>query len=302
MIMSNLDKVILGINHQFIYPESITNGDAHTENLRKLASNPYVDALDCWVWASHSKEELAILRDSGKVINYNIGDRVGEVPVLPHTADAKERTYAFEILKRETEFALESGAKKIIFASGKDVAPEERADARKRLEEFILEWSQMLPKDVWLTIEPTDRDVDKFFLLGDAEETCQVVRNIRKDGFERMGILLDMGHVPIMHETLESASVKMGELLEHIHLGNCIIKNQANQLYGDKHPCWGAVDGEYDEKDGEVFLNCLKDVGYFTRGHAQTVSFEMRPLTGMSSEQTIEYLVKWFERTYASLK
>ena len=165
----------------------------------------------------------------------------------------------------------------------------------------MLEWSQVLPKDVWLTLEPTDRDVDKFFLYGDVQETCQTVRNIRKGGFEKMGILLDMGHIPIMHETLESASAKIGDLIEHIHLGNCIIKNKANPLYGDKHPCWGAVDGEYDEKDGAVFLKCLKEVGYFTRGYEQTVSFEMRPLAGMNSEQTVEYLAKWFEQAYALL-
>ena len=234
--MSKLDKVILGINHQFIYPESISNGDAHTENLRKLAVNPYVDALDCWVWASHAKEELAVLRNCGKQINYNIGDRIGEVPVFPATADAKERLYALEILKRETDFAIESGAKKIIFGSGRDVAPQERQEAYKRFEEFVLEWSEIIPKNVWLTLEPTDRDVDKFFLYGDLEDTCKTVRNIRRNGFEKMGILLDMGHIPIMHENLESASAKCGDLLEHIHLGNCIIKNIASPLYGDKHP------------------------------------------------------------------
>lgn len=291
------DDVILGINHQFIYPESITDANAHTENLRKLAANPNVDALDCWVWASHAKEELAILRNSGKVVNYNIGDRIGETPVFPATKNPAERAYAMDILRRETEFALECGAKKIIFASGKDV-PEDRADAEKRLVDFILEWSEMLPEDVWLTLEPTDRDVDKFFLLGDALETCQVIRNIRKNGFERMGILLDMGHIPIMHETLETATQKMGDLLEHIHLGSCIVKNKANPLYGDKHPCWGAPEGEYDENDGTVFLNCLKQAGYFTRGCARTVSFEMRPMIGMSSEQTVEYLAGWFKKVY----
>lgn len=300
--MSKLDKVILGINHQFIYPASISNGDAHTENLRKLAANSHVDALDCWVWAAHAKEELEILRNCDKQINYNIGDRIGEVPVFPAAKDAKERAYALEILKRETDFAIESGAKKIIFGSGRDVAPEERKDAYRRFEEFVLDWSQMIPKDVWLTLEPTDRDIDKFFLYGDVEDTCESVRNIRKGGFEKMGILLDMGHIPIMHETLESASAKISDLLEHIHLGNCIIKNKANPLYGDKHPCWGAEDGEYDENDGAKFLQCLKDVGYLSRGGAQTISFEMRPLTGMSSEQTIEYLANWFHKAYGSLK
>ena len=298
--MKTLDNVIVGINHQFIYPESMIDQRAHTENLKKRASNPHVDALDCWIWAANAKEELAIIRDSDKVINYNIGDRIGETPVFPATKDLKERQYSLDILRRETEFALECGAKKIIFASGKDV-PAQREDALKRLEDFILEWSQMLPDDVWLTLEPIDTDIDKFFLLGSPEDTCRVVQNIRKSGFERMGILLDMGHIPLMYETLESASRKMGDLIEHIHLGSCILKNKQNPLYGDKHPCWGAEDGEYDENDGAVFLNCLKTVGYFNRGNKRTVSFEMRPLVGMNAEQSIEHLTNWFDQVYTNL-
>ena len=298
--MKSLDNVILGINHQFIYPKSMTDERAHTENLKKLAENPYVDALDCWIWATNSKEELAIIRDCDKVINYNIGDRIGENPVFPATKDPKERQYSLDILRRETEFALECGAKKIIFASGKDV-PAEREDALKRLEDFILEWSQMLPEDVWLTLEPIDTDIDKFFLLGSPEDTCRVVQNVRKSGFDRLGILLDMGHIPLMYETLESASRKMGDLIEHIHLGSCILKNKQNPLYGDKHPCWGAEDGEYDEKDGATFLRCLREIGYLSRGKAQTISFEMRPMVGMSAEQTIEHLANWFKNTYNSL-
>lgn len=298
--MKALDKVILGINHQFIYPESISNGKAHTENLRKLAANPHLGALDCWVWAAYAKEEIGILRSCDKQINYNIGDRIGEAPMFLATADAKERAYALDILKRETDFALESGAKKIIFGSGRDVAPDERKDACKRFEELVLEWSEMIPKDVWLTLEPTDWDIDKCFLYGKVEDTCEAIRNIRKGGLEKMGLLLDMGHIPLMHETLESASAKGADLIEHIHLGNCIVKNPENPLYGDKHPCWGIAEGEYDENDGSRFLQCLKDVGYLSRGHEQTISFEMRPLIGMNSEETIEYLVKWFHRVYSA--
>jgi len=134
--MSKLDNVIIGINHQFIYQEAMTNANAHTKTLEMLVNNPNVDALDCWVWATHSKEELAILRNGKKQVNYNIGDRIGEVPVFPATADAKEREYALDMLKRETNFAVESGAKKIIFGSGKDVL-EGREDAKKRFEEFV---------------------------------------------------------------------------------------------------------------------------------------------------------------------
>ncbi len=295
--MCKLDEVILGINHQFIYQEAMTDGNAHTKTLGILAENPEVDALDCWVWASHSKEELAVLKNCGKYINYNIGDRIGEVPVFPATADRKERGYALDILKRETEFAVESGAKKIIFGSGRDVL-ENREDAKKRFEEFVLLWSEFIPRDIWLTLEPTDRDVDKHFLYGSMEETVQTVENIRNAGMHNMGILLDMGHIPIMHETLESAATTGGSCLEHIHLGNCVLKDKNHPFYGDKHPCWGFAGGEYDETDGEIFLKHLKNAGYFTRGNQRTVSFEMRPLTGKTPEQTISYLVSWFKQTY----
>ena len=299
--MSKLDKVIVGINHQFLDVRSMVDGRIHTETLRKIAENPEMDALDCWVWGAHKEEELAILKNCGKQINYNIGDRPGDTPVFPATADAKKRAYALDILRRETEFAIESGAKKIIFGSGKDV-PENRTEAQKRFVDFVLEWSRYIPKDVWLTLEPTDRDVDKFFLYGDLTETVACVEAIRQGGMEKMGILLDMGHVPIMHETLESAVKKAGSYIEHIHLGNAVIKNVSSPFYGDKHPCWGEVDGEYDEKHGACLLQLLKSEGYLSKGFAQTISFEMRPLTGMSVEETVKYLRAWFDREYKKLQ
>ena len=293
--MVKTDRVILGINHMFLDVRSMVYGEVHTETLRKIAANPDMDALDCWVWAAHKQEEFEILRNCGKQINYNIGDRPGDTPIFPATADAKERAYALDILRRETEFAVESGAKKIIFGSGRDV-PENRMDAQKRFVEFVLDWSQFIPKDIWLILEPTDRDVDKHFLYGDLTESVECVRSIRQSGMEKMGILLDMSHVPIMHETLESAVQKVGSYIEHIHLGNAVIRNVSSPYYGDKHPCWGEVDSEYDEKDGARFQQLLKEAGYLTRGYDQTISFEMRPLTGMSVEETVSYLRRWFDR------
>ena len=173
-----------------------------------------------------------------------------------------------------------------------------RDDAKKRFEEFVLSWSEFIPNDVWVTLEPTDRDIDKRFLYGNMGETCDAVRSIREAGMRNIAILLDMAHIPIMHETLESAVKTSAPLIEHIHLGNCIIKNTKSLYYGDKHPCWGYPEGEYDTEDGARFLEILTEHGYFTRGVERTVSFEMRPLVGKTPEQTIEYLVKWFKINY----
>ena len=297
--MRKMDPIILGINHMFLCPESMTNVNVHTKTLAELAENPLMDALDCWVFAGNAKEEIEILRGCGKQINYNIGDRFGEVPIFPATTDKNERIYAMDVLKRETEFALESGAKKIIFGSGRDV-PEDREGAKARYVEFVNEWAQIIPHDVCLTLEAIDRDVDKFFLLGTLEDTCECVGKWQKNGFN-MGILLDMGHVPLLHESLKSAVDKTAPMLRHIHLGNCILKNRDNPFYGDKHVCWGAPDGEFDENDGTTLMHILRETGYFSRGEAQTVSFEMRPFAGMDAEATVKHLRDWFENTAATL-
>lgn len=298
--MLNDSSIVLGVNHMFLYPDSMVQADSHTQSLRVLAQTDRVEALDCWVWASHAKEEIEILRNSGKYINYNIGDRIGETPAFPASADPRERQYALDILRRESDFAVACGAKKIIFGSGRDV-PKFREDAIKRYVDFVAEWKTYIPDDICLALEPADQDVDKCCLLGSLDDSCNVVQKLRDGGIADIGILLDMGHIPLLYETLSSATEKTKGYLRHIHMGNCILKNPANPLYGDKHPCWGAPDGEYDETDGVQYLRQLKKFGYFETEGIKTLSFEMRPLTGMDSEQTLSHLTEWFYRTIAEM-
>lgn len=298
--MAKMDPIILGVNHMFLYPESMTDGNAHTKSLEKLADSPLVDALDCWVWASHAKEEIEILKSCGKQINYNIGDRFGEAPAIPASADFQQRAWAMNVLRREVDFAVESGAKKLIFSSGADVS-ENRTDAKARYVDFVLELSQYVPKEICMALEPGDWDIDKHFLLGPLNEAYECVEIWQKEGLN-IGILLDMGHIPQLYETLQSAVEKTAPLLKHIHLGNCVLKNPNNPFYGDKHVCWGAEDGEYDENDGTAFIKLLYQAGYFHRGEPQTVSFEMRPLTGMDSEQTLVHLNQWHRKVLAELE
>ncbi|MBQ8407748.1 MAG: hypothetical protein IJY39_02655 [Clostridia bacterium] len=114
-----MKNAILGVNHQFLYPDAMTDAVAHTESLKRAIGLEAVDALDCWVWrGQRSREEIAILRESGKVVNYNIGDRAGEVPIFPCSPDISERVRAYDTIMRECEYAMALGSKKIVFASG----------------------------------------------------------------------------------------------------------------------------------------------------------------------------------------
>ena len=289
-----MKNAILGVNHQFLFPESITNAIAHTETLKKAAELESVDALDCWVWrGQRSREEISILRSSGKAINYNIGDRFGEDPTFPCSPDRIKRIYAYDTIMREIEYAMALGSKKIVFASGPDL-PEDRVGAKERLGELIVTISKQIPRDVILALEPTDRDIDKHFLFGPLDETVDFIKRCRRY-VPNLGLLLDQCHVPLMHETLESAVEKAGDTLVHIHLGNCKLDDKSSPFYGDKHIPWGYEGALYGEEEGVKFLELLKSVGYFDKRGA-TVSFEMRPYEGETSEESLKKFVAVWER------
>ena len=289
-----MKNAILGVNHQFLYPEAMTDAVAHTETLKKSTELDMIDALDCWVWrGQRAREEIAILRGCGKTINYNIGDRAGEKACFPCSPDREDRVYAYDTLMREIEYALAVGSKKIVFASGRDV-PEDREGAKERLGELIVTIAKQLPRDVVLALEPTDRDIDKHFLLGPLDETVSFIKRCRRYA-PALGLLLDMCHVPLMHETLESALEKVDDTLVHIHLGNCMIKNKKDEFYGDKHIPWGYNGAEYGEDEGIKFLGMLKNIGYFDKKGA-TVSFEMRPYPDMSAEESLARFVDVWNR------
>lgn len=289
-------SVILGVNHQFLYPDAITNATAHTDTIKTLAANDLTDALDCWVWRGEcAREEIKILRESGKIINYNVGDRFGEEAAFPASPDKSERDRAYNLLMREIGYALDVGSKKIVFALGPDL-PSDRKAAKERVLELTLRVASQLPDDICLSLEPTDRDIDKKFLFGPVDETVEFINLVKEHGFPRIGLLLDMCHVPIMHETLESALEKSKSVLNHIHLGNGVMKPES-PFYGDRHTAWNHPDGLYTETDGIRFIRMLKEIGYPDRSDA-TVSFEMRPYEGRSAEESLARFVEVWKSAF----
>jgi len=279
----------------FLYPKSMVDEKVHTESLKEFAYNNLVDALDVWVWRGkeRSREEISILRDCGKVINYNIGDRFGEDVSLPSSKNKADRDRAYDIIMREIEYGLESGAKKIVFASG----PDDKDDHEGALERycgFVTDVLSKAPKDILFSLEPTDFDIDKCFLLGKMDETVSFIKRINDDGYKNLGLLIDMCHVPIMYETLESAVEKGQDVVNHIHLGNGFVSDKASPYYGDKHAPWSIEGGTYTEEDGKRFLYMLKKIGYLDKENA-TVSFEMRAYEGMTAFESMEKFVSVYK-------
>lgn len=301
--MKRKDKVILGINHQFIHLQAIQDASYHRTSLASLLQDDRFDALDCWIWASEPwrSEEIRLMRDSNKHINYNIGDRFGEKVSCFASLSSSEQQYAWDTFRREADMAMAVGAKKVVIGSGPDNTQNRQA-AMVAYGDFIQKACAYLPQSITLNIEPTDRDMDKYFLFGPLDESAEFVMNLRAQGVTNLAILLDMGHIPLLHEQICTAIRKLAACLGHIHLGNCIVSNRQHPLFGDKHVAWGEQDGVYQESDVAVFLADLMKTSYLKGTDRQTITFEMRPFSGQSAAASMSRFIEIFDQAWESIQ
>ncbi|MCW4020929.1 MAG: sugar phosphate isomerase/epimerase, partial [Candidatus Bathyarchaeota archaeon] len=108
--------------------------------------------------------------------------------------------------------------------------------------------------------------------------------------YDNVGLTVDLSHLPLLYETPQQAFTAAKPYLEHVHIGNCVVKDASHPLYGDQHPRFGVSGGENSVEELAEFLRVLKDVGYFNKKTATrlpVVSFEVKPAAGESSEVLI---------------
>ena len=279
------DYVKLGVNHHLLYADSITSAETHLETMKKLLEDPRLEIVDLWTPREVAKEAAEAIRKSGKTIYYNIGQRKGEPKLETASMDESARKRSLGQYLDELARAKECNAEKIITNSGPN-DPANRDECKRFLHEFYLAFCKEA-SPCMVIIEPTDWDMSKCKLIGSSAEAAEVCRKVRAAGLANMGSMIDMCHVPLMHEDLLQAVEGTGEYLEHIHLGNCIL-DKSNPKFGDKHPGFGAEGGVYGlEALAEIFYMGLK-TGYFRKEQRGSASIEMRVLPGKTPEECLD--------------
>ena len=74
----------------------------------------------------------------------------------------------------------------------------------------------------------------------------------------------------------------------HLHLGNCILKDQRHPLWGGNHPPIGIEGGEIGVPQLTDLFRLLLEIGYLDREERGMMSLEIVPFPGRSSEETID--------------
>jgi len=278
----------IGLNHHLLYSDVASIPSEHERTLKRVLDDKRLEILDLWIAEEnpYRANEIKAIKDSGKEIYYNVGTRKGKPSAHPASLDPEKKKYSIVFYKSELDRAIECGATKVITNSGPNNS-ENRDAAKDALIEFYFEMCKYVP-NMLVMIEPTDWDFDKKKLIGSSAEAVEICKKVKQAGCDNIASMVDMCHVPMMYETLEQAMKNTGNWLGHIHLGNCIIKDKNNSLFGDKHPALCILGGEYGIGDmAEVFKTGLA-MEYFSKRKQGSASIEMRSLKGVEPEKCLD--------------
>jgi sugar phosphate isomerase/epimerase len=213
-----------------------------------------------------------------------MGNRAGQRSLAPASMDRELRAYSLDVYLDELDRAKLCGAERIITNSGPN-----DLEHRERCFDYLVEFYVELCKQaegILVMIEPTDFDTSKCKLVGSSAEAVNICRRVRDAGCPNMASMIDLCHVPLMHETIPMAFDDTGDFLGHIHLGTCVI-DRGSPHYGDKHPGIGIPGGVYGIEDfADVFRIGIAG-GYFSQSNRGSISIEMRPLPGKSSQESL---------------
>ena len=122
--------------------------------------------------------------------------------------------------------------------------------------------------DVLLTLEPGDRSVDSKQLAGPTDDTVAWLESFPGNQ-SFLQLTMDTSHIAQLGEDVRSAIDKTKKHCNHIHIANCILKED-HPLYGDKHPL-------FSDKDAYYSIDDLKDItsGFISPEKDITVSIEI---------------------------
>ena len=288
----------MSIVYFMAFPAAMPGETPMVESISKIAGDPFFGGIEIG-WIKDAQERARVK----KVLDVaHIGVRFAAQSALTlqklnlNSLDETQRMRAVEQFYRSVDEAAEMGAKKVGFLSGIDPGEADRPKALHALAQSVRQVSAYAQgKGISLVLETFDYDVDKKCLIGPNDRAAEFCRRIRQD-FPDFGLMCDLSHVPLQHETSAYALNQLKDCLAHIHIGNCVLDPKMPG-YGDLHPRFGWPGGVNDVPEVAEFIRTLFEVGYLAEGRQEKpwVGFEVKP---QSPDEPSEMVIAGAKRTW----
>jgi sugar phosphate isomerase/epimerase len=269
----------VGLIHFMAYPNCIKGEGPIEETLAKIAVDDYFDAIEIsWIKDKNVRERAKkILETSYLTVGYGAQPRLLTTGLnINHTED-EERIKAVATLKEGIDEAYEMNAAGFAFLSGKYTEGkfEEAFVALVKSTKELCKYAKE-KGNINVLLEVFDYDVDKKSLIGPAPLAKRLAEEIRKE-YDNFGLMVDLSHIPQLHESIEESLLPVKDYIMHAHMGNCVVKDPSMPAYGDQHPRFGFPNGECDVEELTEYLRVLKNIGFLNEEKRPIVSFEVKP-------------------------
>ena len=269
----------VGLVHFMAFPATIKGEGPVVETIKKVALDEYFSAIEITTIKSAADRSAVkkMLETSHMTFTYGGQPRLLTTGLNINDCNEEGRQKALANLKEGMDEAYEIGASAFAFLSGKyDEENKEQAfEALVKSTKEICAYAKS-KGNMKVALEVFDYDVDKKSLIGPAALALRYAQEVRKE-HDHFGLMVDLSHIPLIHETIEESLLPVKDYIVHAHIGNCVVKDPAMPAYGDAHPRFGFPGGENDVEQVVDYLRVLMNIGFLNTDHPPIVSFEIKP-------------------------
>ncbi len=285
--LSNYMKV--GLVHFMAFPSTIKGEGPVEETIKKVALDDYFQVIEITTVKDPAvrKRVKSILESSHLTVTYGAQPRLLTNGLNINDLREEERQKALNNLKEGIDEAYELGCKGFAFLSGKyeESSKEESYQALVSSTNEICTYVKS-KGNMRVAMEVFDYDVDKKSLIGPAPFAARFAAEVRAK-HPHFGLMVDLSHIPLLHETNEESILPVKEFITHAHIGNCVMGDPSMNAYGDVHPRFGFPNGENDVDEVVAFLRVLLQIGYLNEKDPPILSFEVKPFGDEDPELVI---------------
>jgi sugar phosphate isomerase/epimerase len=285
--LSNYMKV--GLVHFMAFPSTIKGEGPVEETIKKVALDDYFQVIEVTTVKDPEvrKRVKSILESSHLTVTYGAQPRLLTNGLNINDLREEERQKALNNLKEGIDEAYELGCKGFAFLSGKY----EESSKEESYQALVCSTNEICAYvkskgNMRVTMEVFDYDVDKKSLIGPAPLAARFAAEVRAK-HPHFGLMVDLSHIPLLHETNEESILPVKEFITHAHIGNCVMKDPSMNAYGDIHPRFGFPNGENDVDEVVAFLRVLMQIGYLNEKDPPILSFEVKPFGDEDPELVI---------------
>ena len=272
------------------------------EAIRKIASDDYFDAIEVKKCESDEEREATrkLLAQSHLKVCYGAQPSLLGPKLNPNDVDEEGRKKAEDVLIEAVDEAEYLGAKGIAFLAGKWQQETKEKAYQQLLKTTIHVCQYAAKKDMLVELEVFDYDVDKAALIGPAPLAARFASDVRLV-CPNFGLLVDLSHFPICHETAKDVIRTCRPYITHLHFGNAVADPNA-EGYGDLHQRLGYPGSANDIPQLLDFLEVLKAEGFFNAKNPMVLSMEVSPTKDEDEAIVLANTKRCLNRAWAMLE